>query len=421
MTPGRLTQAFWILVAAVAIAFGIRAEVGVLVWGGYVLLGVLLVCGVLMRLGRPRLRVRRYLSATEIRLGGQTTATTEVSGRTVFPLSYSAQDMLSPQLGLRGERGLVWRSPGQGPWRYHYRLVGRERGYFALGPVRVSWRDYFGVGQRQEETGAVDHLTVYPKVLPVQKIRLLSNRPLGDVRARQQILEDPARMAGVRDYQRGDSLRRIHWKATAHRRRLQSKLYDPFSEVNVNLVLNLNAAEYPLVRAPHFAELAIVCAASLTSRIIDDRQAVGLISNGLDLREADGPAGQVADRVGEDPARRVTRLPVRRGHRHLAGILATLGRLQVRLTFPLWELLVQVHRHLAWTSSLVVITPSVDERAVGALMEYKRRGFVVAVILVGTGEEAREAQIRLAARRIAAHPVSKEDDLAIIGGAWARR
>jgi hypothetical protein len=44
---------------------------------------------------------------------------------------------------------------------------------------------------------------------------LSSRRPIGEIRLAHRLFEDPTRMAGVRPYQQGDPLNRIHWRATA--------------------------------------------------------------------------------------------------------------------------------------------------------------------------------------------------------------
>ena len=56
---------------------------------------------------------------------------------------------------------------------------------------------------------------------------------------RQRVLEDPSQIIGIRPYQHGDGLRRIHWRATAHTGRFQSKLFEVSAQVECVLALNL--------------------------------------------------------------------------------------------------------------------------------------------------------------------------------------
>ena len=55
-------------------------------------------------------------------------------------------------------------------------------------------------------------------------LRLRLARPSGEQVTNRRIVEDPLRLAGVRDYRPGDSVRHIHWKSTARQGRLQTKV-----------------------------------------------------------------------------------------------------------------------------------------------------------------------------------------------------
>ena len=58
------------------------------------------------------------------------------------------------------------------------------------------------------------YLLVYPKLVPLEGYDLTSRRPIGDVRMAHRLYEDPTRIAGVRPYEAGDPLNRVHCRAT---------------------------------------------------------------------------------------------------------------------------------------------------------------------------------------------------------------
>jgi uncharacterized protein (DUF58 family) len=66
---------------------------------------------------------------------------------------------------------------------------------------------------------------VFPRVVALQRLGLPTRSPLAALPAREPLFEDPTRVAGVRDYRRGDSPRRIHWTATASAGRLLVRQY----------------------------------------------------------------------------------------------------------------------------------------------------------------------------------------------------
>lgn len=121
-------------------------------------------------------------------------------------------------------------------------------------------------------------------------------------------------MAGVRDYESGDSLRSIHWKATAHEDSLQVKKLQPAIALDVTIILALNRKAYPLIGSIGYREWAITAAASVDSHmIIQQRQQVGLLTNGKD---------SISDEL--PPA-----IPSRVGRGHLMTILSQLARIQL--------------------------------------------------------------------------------------------
>ena len=93
----------------------------------------------------------------------------------------------------------------------------------------------------------------------------------------------------MRDYQPGDSLRRIDWKATARRGHLQSRVYEPSATLHLLVALNLTTLEQTWSGYdPLLLELAITVAASLATQASQQGQSVGLLTNGS-FPEADRP------------------------------------------------------------------------------------------------------------------------------------
>ncbi len=116
-------------------------------------------------------------------------------------------------------------------WRA--RLLCRKRGYYQLGPVTVSSGDIFGFYPRSAEQPLVEHVIVYPKIYPIGELGIPSLYPIGETKAERRIFEDLTRPIGVRDYTPHDSLRHVHWKASARHQNLQVKVFEPTTTLNV--------------------------------------------------------------------------------------------------------------------------------------------------------------------------------------------
>lgn len=162
-----------------------------------------------------------------------------------------------------------------------------ERGYYRLGPARLRSGDGFGLFSNQREERDTVGVVVYPRTLSLPELGLPTARPLGERKGYQRIFEDPLRIAGVRDYQPGDAIRRIDWKATARRRQLQSRVYEPSTTQHLIVALNVDTLEHSwLGYVPELLEASIVVSASVARWGYEARYGVGLLANGS-LPESD--------------------------------------------------------------------------------------------------------------------------------------
>jgi len=92
-----------------------------------------------------------------------------------------------------------------------YDVAYEERGRHRLGPAAVTARDVLGLAERELSTTATAEVLVYPEVHAIagwarRDLRALHER--GVHRERREFDR-------LREYDRGDSLRDVHWKSTA--------------------------------------------------------------------------------------------------------------------------------------------------------------------------------------------------------------
>lgn len=259
--------------------------------------------------------------------------------------------------------------------RFEYRLEGRRRGYYRIGPLVMHSGDLFGLTARQTRRLEAEYLIVYPKIVPLTRVVLPSRSPLGTLRHTRPIFEDPSRIFGKRDYVSGDSLRRVDWKATASTGRMQVKLFEPSIALETAIFLNLNTPEYPYRTRTDAVELAIVVAASLANWIVSRRQAVGLYTHGVDP-------------LGENGRPQI--VPPHRGRGHLMRVLDVLARIQGAETQSFTELLQAYAVHLSWGTTLLIITPNFEETFFDGLFQARRSGLDAVLIPCGPVPGLRE-------------------------------
>ena len=254
--------------------------------------------------------------------------------------------------------------------RLDYTLVGRRRGYYRIGPLVGQGGDLLGTATYQTRQAEDDFVVVYPKIVALRALSLPSLSPAGNLPSRERLFEDPSRIRGVRDYQPGDSLRRMDWKTSARKGSLQVRRYEPAIALETAMFVNLDGDDYPQVHRFQATELGIVVAASVAVHLVEKRQAIGLVTNGRDPL-AQGP-------------RVMPSLPLRKGREHLMRVLDLLARVEVTSEEEEASFLAVLSRKslgLPWGSTVVVVTAQEVEGLLDALLVLRRRGLAVILVL----------------------------------------
>jgi uncharacterized protein (DUF58 family) len=160
-------------------------------------------------------------------------------------------------------------------------IVGSRRGRYRFVRARLQVADLFGESSMVEERPLLTTYRVVPRTVAVRSAR--ADSPIaGTARAPHGLVEEPSLFAGVRPYQPGDQLRRIHWKATARVGRPVSRRFDPAREREVLLALDMQTvpgASWQLTWDEDLVEGLCVAAMSLARAFIADGVAVGLAVN----------------------------------------------------------------------------------------------------------------------------------------------
>jgi uncharacterized protein (DUF58 family) len=292
--------------------------------------------------------------------------------------------------------------------RFTYRVHCRTRGWYEIGPLTASLGDVLGLTFRRDEYASARHLTVYPKILPLDELGFPSKSPFGNLRTRQPLYEDPSRVVGIRDYQIGDSLRLINWKASATAGGLQVRRLEPAMTLQTVIFLDVLLGDFDRSSAYSAAELGIVVAASLANHLVDLRQEVGLLTNGLD------PAAFLQ---AEDSGRMTGYLPGK-GRGHLTGILELLGRLRLAHEVEFWPLVQAEVRRLPWGATLAFVAPSESSVLLDTVVMLKRSGFSIVLVYVDYPDPVsfEVAERRASTMGVRAYRVWRETDVDV----WRR-
>ena len=147
--------------------------------------------------------------------------------------------------------------PSGGSMVLKYEIECDTRGYYQCGPTLLETGDLFGLHRRHRIVTKPSFLMVLPKVVPLPKYDFASQRPIGEVNAARRLFEDPTRNAGVRPYQVGDPLQRVHWRATARTGELQCRVFDPTTLAGASILVDFHQDGYPSRGEPHRSDLHV--------------------------------------------------------------------------------------------------------------------------------------------------------------------
>ncbi len=397
----------WLVGAVILLSLGALFKLGLLVYAMYVLLGVLLLSRFLARQWIEPLSATRLSGAEAFQIGEKTTVRVTVRNGGWLPVPWLLlEDSLPtaalthhpPRLSVVGPRLMVTQLPPRGEKTLQYQVQFQMRGYYQIGPLLLESGDVFGLYRRYRVATEPLFALVLPKVVPLQGFDLTSRRPVGEIRITHRLFEDPTRISGVRPYENGDPLNRIHWRATARTGALQSKTFEASCLAGATLVLDFHQASYP-GRGHYFrSELAITIAASLAHALQQMNQQVGFITNGRDaadrLRE-EGPRHEFQSRVSartqvamldrSDRLRPVV-IETRRGSDQFLRIHETLARLEFTDGLSFSSLVVESISRMPRNAGVVAILGDVTDDSAVALGNLRRRGYAVTAVLAAFDE-----------------------------------
>ena len=203
----RLTRRGWVVVALVALctamahAYGARALNAVVAPSVVALVGG---AGLVLLRDAPTVERRVPDAGAE-----GDVLTVELDVETSAPIGARLDDALEAWLATDDLPART--TIGDGPFRYDLRL--RRRGEYAIGPLEVEITDALGLVARTFRYETTDEILVYPAAY---RLDPPADGPgvFPDSHRRFRARDE---FDGLREYERGDSLRDVHWKSTARR------------------------------------------------------------------------------------------------------------------------------------------------------------------------------------------------------------
>ncbi len=418
---------------ALLLLIGLLLGASMLVYSAYVLFAVYSISRYLARRWTEALKATRTLSADEVEIGTSVGIQLKLENRDRWSIAWVLIDDVLPKaaligpppaLELEGSNLRMCSVPARGARVMAYKLKALRRGYFQIGPTIAETGDLLGLHRRFRTLTQPAFLLVLPKLIPLAGYDVASRRPIGEVTIAYRLFEDPTLISGIREYQNGDPMRSIHWRATARTGQLQSKQYQPTTVAGATIVLDLHVRSNPDHHEPVRSDLAVTAAASICHTLMQMQQQFGIVTNGRDAADRFAEVAHLQEFSDLKEARRMVSmrskserlrpiiLPAERGPEHFVHIHKTLARLERTDGMTLPELLFESQSRMTRNATVIVILQEVDETAAMALGLLRRQGYSVAAIVNNFDNDALTTAVgRLLAERIAVYHLLDEESV----------
>jgi uncharacterized protein (DUF58 family) len=387
-------MAGWIALAAGMVLVGMVAGAPGVVLVAVLTLGYASLTAVWTRYGTARLEYRRRLSTPRAVAGDDVGLDVIIWNRKALPLPWvTGEDRVPDRLSVREReempRDEAW--PGtlllRNDWALgwyervvrHFHVDGVRRGSYRFGPASLGVRDVVGRLAREDKVDDQDSLVVAPAMAPLRHPDRESS-PLGERRTRHSLAVDPALYAGVRPFQPGDSLRLIHWRATARLGSPVTRRLEPARGREAILIVDVQTVDGPywLTWDEDAFESLCVIAASAARQLLDDGASVGIAAANF--------AGSPQRFAWLPPRASLAQLP------RIGEVLARIGPVP---SAPLGTLIAWLTTHAPTGCRLLLISTRDPVPLLATLRRARRSGFGVELIAAGMegADHARAARL----------------------------
>jgi len=255
-----------------------------------------------------------------------------------------------------GESPVAVRMAAGGERELEYRISCDRWGAYALGELGLMAHDRFRVFRYERSDNLRLPLKVYPRPEVIKELLqpLETQVFTGNLVAREK--GEGIEFADLRPFVAGDRVRRINWRASARRGELW--VNELHAERNADVILFLDSFTEARRHDESTLDRTVRGAAALVQHYLQHKDRVGLVSFG-------GVLNWLL------PATGMTQL-----YRIVDSLLDT----EITLNYAWKDIDVIPRRTLPPKALVIGLTPLLDERAAGALIDLRARGFDLAMV-----------------------------------------
>lgn len=235
----------FLIAAGICVVLAALWSLPSLLYATGLLAGMVMVAGIFVAAGPGRITVERTFSPAVVEPGHAIRAQVTVSNLSGRPCPEARWSDQLPGVVAGRAGGLL---PALGPFggadariASTYGLSSSVRGHHDIGPLRIEMADPFGLIRRERICGGRHRLTVLPARFALPQLASLAGDDMGASRPAPRHVGLGEEDVIARPYVPGDEMKRLHWKATAHRGELMVRQEEHQVSPRATVLLDLDA------------------------------------------------------------------------------------------------------------------------------------------------------------------------------------
>lgn len=275
-----MTKNFWLLIGLliVMVSVGLLAvESSILILA--IPLLVYLLTAVAYAPGEQKIKVERSLSTDRVTEGMAVTVYLEIRNEGSRMDQLILPDLTGYDFEILSGDPCLAAQLNPGEQVSHEFAFEAKRGRYQFDRLPIATVDPFGLIAFQEEIAVKGELTVFPQITELKSIQIKPAQTKGfagpiSIRMSGSGVD----FLGVRQYQLGDSLRRINWRASErHLNTLFTNEYEQERIADVGIILDARPHCDRTYRGRRMFEYGVHAAASLSKMFLDDGHSISML------------------------------------------------------------------------------------------------------------------------------------------------
>ncbi|WIV13743.1 DUF58 domain-containing protein [Proteiniborus sp. MB09-C3] len=311
--------------------------------------------------------------------GGSIILEYEVKNDSIFHIPYlEIHSNISKQLIGNNSPIVALSLEKKGTFAHSETITLKRRGYYELEEMIVTVHDVLGFYSFKKKISSTTSILVYPKATKLSTFKITSSHQSGEALIQNTVFQDKSRIASLREYKEGDSVKAIHWKLTAKKDIPIIREYENYGDTYATIFIDNESKHYKRDVNRHIEDKAASAALSIINYCLDQ---------GIDVSLETQDAQKYIQIQGQQKS-------------DYKPFLEALARFKGNGAIDFKSLLITRIETLKKNSTVIIITPNFDKEMGTLGIQLKMRNFNPLFILITDMENSmgyidREIEIML--------------------------